>query len=319
METNAPINQLLQAEIVLSSPQFKLLKNIYVVYSTGELEVAILNILSGNCGIIFDFSLNSKNRNHKLLQICLSTEDYLYFAMSKKFHRFIRLLTLYTFRQIISLNSYGFSMLRVFAQDFFKVRFIRDAFEARPMNCYKNFKRLLCEKRLEHLYPNAEKILVKDSQNEFLDRIKKFLKAKKNIDKKFGCLLIGKSMKRTPSGPIHKANLYNFLVEKFGNVALIPHPRESIDEIEMARDCGLIILDSLIYFSPIHSDVIFVLGGSSGTILNKLNTKFYYIFFPDEFIYHGNKKGLHGGKSIESFYSIKEMKKFDFNISKLHE
>lgn len=284
----------------------------FIILSTGELEFAILCKLSGVKLTIFDFSPNScEERNRNLIKSFGMVNHY--HRPSKKSLILHKVLGLLTFNLAVSANSFADAGMKRYVQAFFRVSFFRDALIARPKVNYTDFFNFYCEPECKQFFPNAKIISLRSGtlENFISIAIQKRSLFEKGMND-FDCIIIGKQMNRTSLGSKLKNDFYNVVKKKFQRVALIPHPRETIQELELAERFGFEIIDMLPYLIAANEKTIFVVGGSSGTLLRKFDIPFFWVFFPDEFIYHGGITGLHGEHAVEKFYTIESILSYSF-------
>lgn len=283
----------------------------YFIKSTGELESAILCISDGYDGIVFDFSTKeSKIKNKKLLEI-FEDQKVKYFRPPINLKKILILLALMLRGLVISLNSYNKSKIMINVYKLFNVSFIRDALCPRFIN--DRYINLFCEKKHFGYYPMSSCIeLSNNSFDYFMSSISNNIINTQVDLEKYDCILIGKSMKRNGFGLELKKQIYAILGSKFKNVAVIPHPRESQEEINVIRDSGLSVLNELVYSVKCFNKTIIVLNGSSGIIMDLLGIKYYYIPLNNFFIY-GDSERISGGKNIiAEIGSLEELNNYCF-------
>jgi hypothetical protein len=270
----------------------------YLVKTTGELEVAIICILSGNNGKIIDFSIKeSTKRNNDLVSI-FKININSYFKKEPFLAKIYAILLLFTGNLVISTNSYGFSKFRYYLHEFFKVNFIRDALVPRFNN--KGYKRLYCESQFYDYFERSNFIELSNISNyKFREKIINYSNIS-SPNQQFDCLVIGKSMNRTPNGLSIKKKFYEYLFNKYKRVGVIPHPRESKKEIELISEMEFSCVDMLIYMAGKSADQIFVINGSSALVFEMFEIQYNYMKFDDEFIYscYEREKKFKNAKNI---------------------
>lgn len=285
---------------------------IYIIRSTGELEAAIIAIIGGYKGIILDFT--NKNfliRNKKLVKLF---ENIKYYQPHSRLEKILIIISLILRSLVISANSYGFTKIRLLTQNIFNVYFIRDALVPRESNI--KYINLICEKYYSNYYPFSKVLLIPNySSNKFIETIKKSIN--KEVIKNYDCLVIGKSMKRTPEGIRLKKKIYEILKNKFKKIAVIPHPRESNEEIEMISKMGMSIENELIYNGKNLSKKIMILCGSTALVYDIFNIKYYYIEMEEFFIYRDLKRSIICKNSLGIIKNIEQLEKFNFNNNNL--
>ena len=286
----------------------------YFIRSSGELEAAIVSIANGYSGLIFDFSTkDTKAKNKKILDIFkeLNIRSY---SPPKKIEKIMIIIAILLRSMVISLNSYEKSKLMDKIYIIFNVFFIRDALVPRASG--SEYINLFCEKKFKLYYPLSRCIeLSDDGFWYFVEKIRK-IKSNKNLIK-YDCILIGKSMKRSDYGLKLKKDLYAILSKKFKKVGVIPHPRESDEEIEIIKESRLDSLGDLIYTLKEFNGKIMVLSGSSGQIFDLIGVRYYYISLGEFFIYGDPERIAGCANVIAEIKNLEELSEFaiDENVT----
>ena len=65
------------------------------------------------------------------------------------------------------------------------------------------------------------------------------------------------------------------LSEKFDNIIIIPHPRETQDEIDLIHEFGFTISDNIPYLIQATDTSVFVIGGSTGSVFEQFKISAY--------------------------------------------
>lgn len=281
------------------------IKRTFITYSTGEVEVAIQCLLNGVDGEILDFSSNHcSQRNRELIS---AFREVKYRRVVHATRRIRILVALIRGSLALSANSYSANGVRAVIQRIFNVYFFRDSIIPRAVDT--RIENLLVEPSNAAKYPASSLIFTSD-RVDYLKRVfHYFNRERRGL---YDALIIGKGMRRTTSGPRLKKGIYSLITKRFNRVAILPHPRESDEELKLAADSGLIIVDNTIYQCIASSEVIFVVCGSAAETLDLLNIHYYYIDFDEEFRYKDNSR-LRRLKCVRSvFSSLLELEAYDF-------
>lgn len=288
-----------------------LFKKHFIVFTTGELEFALVCYVNGVNLKIYDYSnSNCLSRNRTL--VSRLGAGGIYNVKSGKFLILHKILSLLTWRLALSGNSYAVSGVKNILQRIFRVSFFRDALIARPKVNPKRYTRFYCDPESRHFYPNAGIIeLPPGSLQTFIQSIIN----PKDQDEQHDtadCIIIGKQMNRTAQGRPLKKQFYQAIQQKFNHVVIIPHPRETQDEIDLINQFGFEISDAIPYLLNCNGKSVFIVGGSTGSIFKLFEIPYYWVFFEEEFIFHGGGQGLHGGSALHQFNAPEEIKNYKF-------
>jgi hypothetical protein len=279
----------------------------FYVRSTGELESAIIS-LSGVKGkyIVYDLSTeHSKLRNIKLAN--LFSINYRYLS-NNFFYKFCFIYHLLIRKSILSINYINQDNLKSKIINSFANGFIRDALIP-PINSawIGSCRKLYCEIKFRGLFSGV-KIYVDMENNaieNFLEKIREC-----NDSNYYEAMIIGKNMNRHPDSLKIKEDLYAILKSKFKQVILIPHPRETEQELNIALNMGLIISNEYPLIPASNSKNIFVIASSVAEVLHIMKIPYYWIFYKEEFTVHGGCMGRFHEHSRYSFYSNLELEVF---------
>ncbi len=282
------------------------MKYLYI-RSTGELEAALLTVdLLADKYWIYDLSSNhALKRNFQLASIFKA--NYLRVNNDLR-HKFLFLWQLISGKTILSINYLSNNSLKTKFINFFAFAFIRDALIP-PLNSswHGQCKALYCEKKYQYLFEGVNNFIniSENSIELFLEKIKQC-----PLTQNYQVVVIGKNMNRKTYSLEIKKELYRILSTKFDEVVLVPHPRETPIELDMASKMGLFISNDYPFSVVSNSKVVFVLASSAAQVLTLMKVPYYWIFYPEEFTSHGGEMGRFHDESIQSFFTNNEIENY---------
>jgi hypothetical protein len=161
----------------------------FLIQSTGELEAAVITLLSGVKGRVYDFSNDQcRQRNRHIVNIFKMNDMYTWKGeQSSKLFIFQRILS---FKLVLSINyNPKYQWMRLVLR-FLLVSYIRDSLIP-PVNNKYNRKvyRLFCESQYSQLFPYAQLIEI---QKESVNRLNpRYLTLIKVVNTPVKCILKG--------------------------------------------------------------------------------------------------------------------------------